>query len=159
MPTRAQVNKVDEHQGGNTNLMRAALDGDLESVKLLAASGAQVNERNNEGRTPLMFAAINRHTESAKELLAQGADANAKADDGGTALMLAASSGDKQLVQLLLAHGADASNKYYKTGQTAITIAREHGFDDIVQLLQEAEARQQPEPKASSAGGHAVGTG
>src|SRR5260370_34635562 len=115
--------------------MGAALDGDLESVKLLAGDSAKVNEKNNEGRTALMFAVVNRHTKCAKELLQHGADVNAKANDGGTALMLAASAGDTELVKAMLARGADVSGKYIETGQTALMIARDHGYDEIVQLV------------------------
>ena len=93
MPTRAQISKVEEQRGGHTDLMRAALTGDLDTVRSLIAGGADVNERNADGRTPLMFAAINRETSCAKELLENGADVNAKANDGGTALMFAASEG------------------------------------------------------------------
>jgi len=35
MPTRAQISKTEEQQGGNTDLMRAALSGDLDTVKRL----------------------------------------------------------------------------------------------------------------------------
>lgn len=139
MTTRAELSKVEDQQGGHTELMRAALSGDIKNLKVLLA-GADVDERDDEGRTPLMFAAVNRETECAKELLRHGADVNAKANDGGTALMLAASSGDAELVKAFLARGADISSKYVETGQTALMIAMDHGYDDIVELLQAAEA-------------------
>jgi len=82
MPTRAQLSKIEEKQNGHTDLMRAALAGDLKTVKMLLASGADVNERNSDGRTALMFAAVNRETSCAKELLKHGADVNAKANYG-----------------------------------------------------------------------------
>jgi ankyrin repeat protein len=74
--------------------------------------------------------------------LLHGADVNAKAHDGGTALMLAASAGDSDLVKALLARGADVSGKYTETGQTAVMIARYHGSDEIVQLLEPVGANQ-----------------
>ena len=142
MPTRTQISQAEEQQGGHTDLMRAALTGDIDTVKSLIAGGADVNERNEDGRTPLMFAAINGETECAKELLQHGADVNAKANDGGTGLMLAASAGDVELIKALLARGADVSGKYVETEQTALMIAKDHGYDEIVQLLQSASAKE-----------------
>jgi len=74
--------------------------------------------------------------------LQHGADVNTKANDGGTAVMLAASAGDTNLVKALLGRGADVTGKYVETGQTALMVARDHGYDEIVQLLQTAGAKQ-----------------
>lgn len=76
MTSRAQLSKSAEHKGGHTDLMRAALGGQTETVKRLLEGGAEVNERDDEGRTALMFAVTNLHTDSAKALLDHGADVN-----------------------------------------------------------------------------------
>jgi uncharacterized protein len=144
VPTRAQMSEIENQEGGHTQLMRAALAGDLKTVKMLLKSGADPNDRNDEGRTALMFAAINRETSCAKELLRYGADVNAAANDGGTALLMAASGGDTELVEVLLSKGADVSAKFHKTENTALKLAKEHGYDDIVRLLQAAGASRQP---------------
>ncbi len=102
MTTPARMSESAEHEGGHTNLMSAALEGQTETVKTLLESGADVNERDDEGRTALMFAVINMQTDSAKALLEHGADVNVTANDGSTALMLAASSGDREIVQRCL---------------------------------------------------------
>jgi ankyrin repeat protein len=56
MTTRGQMSESAEHEGGHTELMRAALEGETETVKRSLESGADVNERDAEGRTALMFA-------------------------------------------------------------------------------------------------------
>ena len=74
---RIPSNARDEE--GNTDLMRAALDGEIEIVKTLLRDGADVNARNHEGRTALMFAIINFHNATVNVLLRFGADVK----DGG----------------------------------------------------------------------------
>src|SRR6185295_17186622 len=89
-------------EGGNTSLMRAALDGQTEIVKGLLRDGADVNAQNLEGRTALMFAIINLRTATVKTLLQFGADVNVQARCGCTPLMLAACCGDIGITQALL---------------------------------------------------------
>ena len=142
MTTREQMSESAEHEGGHTKLMRAALEGQTETVKTLLESAADVNEKDDEGRTALMFAVTNMHTDSAKALLEHGAEVNVTANDGSTALMLAASCGDSGIVQDLLNKGADISAKFTQTGKTALKLAREKDYTEIVQLLEAAGAKQ-----------------
>jgi uncharacterized protein len=142
MPTRTEISESEEGDGGHTDLMRAALEGQTETVNALLKGGADINARDREGRTALMFASVNRHTDSAKTLLEHGADVNVRANDGGTALMLAASSGEPEIVRALLSKdaGADVSAKFTETGKTALDLARDKNLTDIVHLLEAAEA-------------------
>jgi ankyrin repeat protein len=142
MTTRAQMSESAKHDASHTELMRAALEGQTERLKILLKSGAvDINERDNEGRTALMFAVTNMHKESVNVLLESGADVNLKANDGSTALMLAASSGVSEIVRALLSKGADVTAKFTGTGKTALDLAKEKGYTEIVQLLQAAGAR------------------
>jgi uncharacterized protein len=136
VPTRAQLSKAAEHRDEHTPLMRAALEGDTETVGALLASRANVNAKDNEGRTALMFAVVNSHADSVKVLLRAGARVNARARDGGTALMLAAMNGDAEITQILLNNGAKTGYRYISTGKTAATLAADRGHSAIVELLQ-----------------------
>ena len=157
--TRIPADLRDE--GGNSSLMRAALDGQTEIVKGLLRNGADVNAQNLEGRTALMFAIINLRTVTVKTLLQFGADVNVQARCGCTPLMLAACSGDIGITKALLNRGADAG-KICWPGKTALVVAIEHGYNAIAELLKRAtgqSARVKPErrtPEARSRGGSAV---
>ena len=64
-------------KGGFTPLMFAAQAGDLDSVGILVAAGAQVNEGTPDDGTPLVLASSNGHEKVALLLLEKGADPNA----------------------------------------------------------------------------------
>ena len=135
MTTRAELSAAEEHSHGHTPLMQAALDGNTERVRELISEGAHINQRDDNDRTALMFAVINRHYETMKVLLEYGADINAKSNKEGTPLMGAALAGDLRMVQALLDKGADVHARLPNTDESAITIAKSHGYDEIVRLL------------------------
>ena len=138
MTTRAELSAAEEYGHGHTPLMRAALDGNTETVKELIRRGADINQRDDNGRTALMFAVINSHYETMKALLEYGADVNAKSNTGGTALMGAALAGDLSMVQALLDKGADLQARLTETHESAVTLATNHGYHEIARLLSTA---------------------
>jgi uncharacterized protein len=94
--------------GGDTALMFAARVGDLESAKLLVASGADVNDADAWGVSATALAAHAGYTGLVEFLLELGADANA-AKAGFTALHVAVMRRDEKMATALLTHGADAN--------------------------------------------------
>jgi uncharacterized protein len=86
-----------------------------------------------------MFAVVNRHYETMKVLLECGADVNARSNKGGTALMGAASAGELRMVQALLDKGADLDARLPDTNESAMTLAANHGYDEIVRLLSQID--------------------
>jgi len=131
--------KTQRESGPHTELMRAALEGNLPALELMLNGGDNPNARDKNGRTALMFAVINMHSSSTKLLIKFGADINAVANDGSSPIMLAASSGDTESVRELLKQGAKLDGKQRWTGETALTLANKKGYRDIVDLLTAAK--------------------
>ena len=103
-------------EDGKTALIRAAEEGDTETVEMLLDREADIEAKTNDGETALMLAAGQGHTETVELLLDKGADieADIKTDyeDGGhRALHFAAKEGRTETVALLLSRGADIEAK------------------------------------------------
>ena len=74
-------------------------------------------------------------------LLAYGAKIDPINADGNTPLTSSLTIGDKpEIVKLLLAHGADV-NHHNKAGQTALSLAIKHNYNDLIVLLKAAGAK------------------
>ncbi|MBV9849495.1 MAG: ankyrin repeat domain-containing protein [Armatimonadetes bacterium] len=111
-------------------------------VRLLLATGANVNARDDHGVTPLMLAASNGHPEAVQLLVAHGADVNVRDGAGRSALMYAitiaqASEAQTSLTRLLLAHGADP-NARNDAGESVLSLAAQDGPPAAVQAVLDA---------------------
>ena len=75
------------------NLLAAAKNGNIERIKTLLDSGAEIDSKNNDGYTALMLASRYSNSTSSidtvKLLLDYGADPNGRTTSGATALMYA----------------------------------------------------------------------
>jgi ankyrin repeat protein len=100
-------NKAIPH-GGESALMFAAREGDLDSAKLLVAAGANVNDTDAWGVSASTLAAHSGFTDVVEFLVEKGADPNAAAA-GFAALHEAIMRRDEKMVTALLEHGADAN--------------------------------------------------
>ena len=100
----AAAREIDK--GGYTPLLFAAQQGSLDTVQLLVAAGADVNDADPEGASALVVAAHSGHAAVSAFLLDRGADPNAAAA-GYAALHAAILRGNVDLVKRLLARGAN----------------------------------------------------
>jgi hypothetical protein len=91
---------------GYTPLMRAAMGGDSEVLKLLLKRGAKVDAREQDGMTALIIAAMQGEASCVKILLKSGANINAKTDSGLTALRSAQIVQEEEVIKTLKAAGA-----------------------------------------------------
>ncbi|MDE1810652.1 MAG: ankyrin repeat domain-containing protein [Candidatus Micrarchaeota archaeon] len=73
----------------------------IEMVRLLIASGADVNTRGSGGWTALMSASVKGQFDVVKELVSAGAEVGAKMDDGRTAESFASREGFEGIAKYL----------------------------------------------------------
>jgi len=136
----------------------AALNGDIETIKLLLSEGVNVDIKqqfvdvNNYGYTPLMIAVQYSNTSSSldtvKLLLDSGANINAFNQNGYTPLMLAAkysnTSSSLDTVKLLVDSGANINAINNKNGYTVLMFAVQYSNTssslDTVKLLLDSGA-------------------
>src|SRR6185295_13756643 len=113
---------------GLTALHTAALENDLDGVRLLLRRGANPNAVTRVGEvTPLELACMSGNTEVVEALLKAGANPKVPA-----VLMKAAASGSAKTVLMLLEHGTDVNTKEPARGQTALMFAAGENRAEVI---------------------------
>ena len=88
----------------------AALNGQLDIVKVLVENGADVDVKDADNNTALHNATLRGHLEIVKLLIENSADVNAQDNDDQTALHIAAEFGYLEIVKRLIENGADINH-------------------------------------------------
>jgi hypothetical protein len=120
---------------GNTPLINAAFNGEVEICKLLLDHGAKIESKNNDGFTPLLSACLEGHLSVISLLINRGADVEARTNRGSRPLHKAAQKGHLKIVKALMARHVDM-NAFTNDGQTALGIARRKKHQTIISYLQ-----------------------
>lgn len=134
-PKKENDNTKNNPDDSHEFLFRAALDGDLNTIKSAVRNEWDINQVNGEGHTMLMFACFNGHFNTAKYLLQEGAFVNKKDLNGRTALMFASSGKNSKTVQLLINAGAKINEIDKKEKFTALMFAASEGNMEVVRML------------------------
>ena len=113
-------------------LQSYAKKGDLEAVRFMLDNGTW------GAHVALAPAATGNQREVMAFLLSRGVSVN-EVGLGMTALMMAAHCGHVESVSYLLDRGADP-NIQTRNGDTAVTLAKKHGYQNIVEFLEERAA-------------------
>jgi ankyrin repeat protein len=121
----------------------AARLGDVDRLRCLLASGADVNARDEHGQTALMIAAGNGRSSAIRLLVENGAVLDCTAKYGLSAVMLAVIGGHLDAVRTLAEAGANLAIRGTGapgfSGKTAVELAAALDRIDIVEVLRNAE--------------------
>ncbi|MCE5315867.1 MAG: ankyrin repeat domain-containing protein [Parachlamydia sp.] len=124
---------------GMTPLHIAAQHGQLDTVQLLLANGAKIDECNSDNDQPLHLAVRSGHLALAKALVTAGAPVNGKGAEERTPLHVAAFHGRTEIVKFLLTKGADidAQTSLSDGKKSALLEAVRRGHVEVVRALLE----------------------
>ena len=134
------------------DLLAAAQAGDLETVRMLAGSGADMTVARGDGMNALHLAAERGHSDVVAVLIEAGTPHEAGTRIGDyTPLHMASRRGSGAIVRLLLGAGADPTRLTTTSGVTALHLAAAavNGTDAVAALL---EAGADPNAVEVSAG-------
>jgi ankyrin repeat protein len=129
---------------GRTPLMWAA-GNSLETTKILLDSGADLKAKGDDGMNAFIqsaFGILSKKvdTKVMDLLLENGANVNSELHGrdaaGWTALLFASVNGEIELVEYLISHGANV-NHASNEGSTALSLARQEKYVELVSLLKE----------------------
>jgi ankyrin repeat protein/L-ascorbate metabolism protein UlaG (beta-lactamase superfamily) len=120
------IRSPNENPTRDLPLHTAATAGQVEIVRLLLDSGAEIDGLDSDGSTPLHCAAVSRKPEVVRLLLSRGADVNRRDRNGAYGLSFAASAGDSACIRMILDAGADM-NLFTPQGTTLLHYACPRG--------------------------------
>ena len=132
-PSEADISQYKE-------LLKAAHFNDIDTLKSLIDSGANLEARDRYSRTPLIVAAFASNDEIVEALANAGADLNAFDYQTYDIATIAAVANDVELLDLALMLGADAKNITSPYEGTALIAAAHLGHHEVVELLLDAGA-------------------
>ena len=114
----------------------AAMRGDLDEVRELLRSGADVNAPQSDGLTALHWAADNGDASLAGVLIYAGANlAPLTRNDAYTPMHMAARGGHAEVIEQLLEAGADPGVATSRTGVTPMHLAAKAGSGEAIRAL------------------------
>ncbi|SIT00459.1 hypothetical protein SAMN05421759_109114 [Roseivivax lentus] len=121
-------------------LFRAAHAGDADTIRALAAEGADLNARDAKGRTPAHVAAFASQDDALRALAEAGADMNALEGRAYDVVTIAAVADDPDLMSLAISLGNDPGLVTSPYEGTALIAAAHLGHVEVVRRLIAARA-------------------
>ncbi|MES2400909.1 MAG: ankyrin repeat domain-containing protein [Pseudomonadota bacterium] len=125
---------------GESPLMLAVFNGDLDLAAQMIKKGADVNKT---GWTPLHYAATKGHLPLISLLIENHAYIDAESPNGSTPLMMASMYGSAEAVKLLLDEGADPQLRNQQ-GLTATQFAQRVNRQDVADMIAKSIRSKRP---------------
>lgn len=120
---------------GNPLILYAAKSRNHDIVNTLIDYGCNVSQANSYGVTAMHIAIENNDLELVRILLSSGFNADQSDRENITPLMVAAENGRLEICQLLLENFAKVNMQTTTYHVTAVSLATEHNYIDVVKLL------------------------
>lgn len=136
---KANVND-DGQQGGFTPITAAAFSGHLSTVKLLLASGVDIESQDRRERTALYAAVEGNKPDVVRFLCESGANVNVKEKSGWAPLTRAAYNGYVDVAKALVKHGKEVDVEMQWNGDTALFLAVCENRPEMIRFLCECGA-------------------
>ena len=131
---------------GMTPLVWSAGKGHIKVANLLINSGVNIDAPERMfGKTALMFSIEKDQIKSVNFLIEKGTNVETRDKVGYTALMWATMKNNVDAIKILLKNGANPNAKVNSgkfVGQTALKIAEDGGYPEIVMMLKGAGAKE-----------------
>jgi Zn-dependent protease with chaperone function len=124
-----------EPSEGETPLMTAVFNGDIEEVRVLIEEGSDLEAKDADGYTALNYTTLSEENEIAQVLLKAGADPNAQ-DDYSNILVSAIYSENYELASMLYDYGADPALKD-PSGESAFSVLDVDNEKDFLRMIKE----------------------
>ena len=133
---KPEKEKVIMSNGLNELLLKAAMDGEVDTIKELVKQGAKINVQDSQGRTSVMIATYQNDAATVKALIELGADVNIQDKMKNSPFLYAGAEGYLEILKLTIKAGADPAitNRF---GGTALIPASEHGYIEVIEELLE----------------------
>ncbi len=123
-----------EQASRNSDLIHAAYNNDITSIKALLREQADIDAPDSDGNTSLMIAVKRGHIDSVRLLLERNANVNYNNKAGQSGLMLAMRQGQSSIGRMLIEAGA-LMNTQDTEGQSTLHYATLSGNQDSLALI------------------------
>lgn len=145
----AKANPDFKRENGTTALIRAAMEGRADIVRILLDARANPDLALEDGNSALLLALARKHWDVAKMLVTAGANSNVVNKSGVSALLSAAQQGSIDLVKSLLQSGAKVNASLPDRSVLAVALENKHPEIGLVLMDAGAEIQVTDKDKAS----------